>query len=566
MAVVSQLVMWLAVAVAIAPASAGAREAGMQPSRTTADALSSALQPRRLAVVVGVDGYLDPAIPPLRHATADAHAIADQLASPTGGGFDRVIRLTEPGDVTRDRILAELKVLGTSARREDVVVVYFSGHGTLVRRDSGDLSPFLLVHDSRTGDLETSALDLGALRRFFSSMPARRKALIVDACFNGEGKSAVGPSVAEATAQLAADTPFTDLDGLGSGEALLFATTLGRPAREDDELGHGTYTWFLLQALSWETRAADVNGDGLVTAYEAHDWARGQVYERTGGVQLPEAAFRVVGVHDVVLSGRPDQRRDSDLALVFAYLPGDHPYRGASLEVDGRDKGLFPGTVALEPGRHRFVVRDAGGGVVFEGSTTVGPGQSVALDELRALVREDRRQLGVYMGYLGGATRAWRPLWGDGMMAVEVWSATRRGAPPARGLYIGGVLGAGFSPARGVETDNLPDTRTVFWVGPEVGWGRDLRRLRIRVGAQFRATLLPVDRLSNSQYQPAATLESGWLFVSVGPQVRVGYVVTDRISLVFGAVAQVTPLALDRSDPVSARFFGGFSAGVEVGL
>ncbi len=566
MAVGPRIAALVAALVVIAPTGAGAREAGMQPSRNTADELSAVLAPRRIALVVGIDGYLDPAIPPLRHAADDAHAIADQLASPTGGGFDHVIRLTEPGENTRDRILAELKVLGTLARREDVVVVYFSGHGTLVRRDPGDLSPFLLVHDSRTGDLETSALDLEALRRFFSSMPARRKALIIDACFNGEGKSAVGPSLAEASAQLTADTPFTDLDGLGSGEALLFATTLGRPAREDDELGHGTYTWFLLQALSWETRAADVNGDGLVTAYEAHDWARGQVYERTQGVQLPEAAFRVVGVHDVVLSGRPDQRRDSDLALVYAYLPGDHPYRGATIEVDGRDKGLFPGTVALEPGRHRFVVRDAAGAVVFEGSTTVGAGQSVPLEELRALVREDRRQLGAYLGYLGGATQAWRPLWGDGMMAVEVWSATRRGAPPARGLYIGGVLGVGFSPARGAETDTLPDTRTVFWLGPEVGWGRDLRRLRLRVGAQFRATLLPVDRLNDSSYQPAASLESGWLFISMGPQLKVGYVLTDRVSLVFGAVVQVTPLALESSDPVAARFFGGFSAGVEVGL
>lgn len=566
MAIGPRIAALIAVLVALGPVEAGARDAGMLPSRSTADELSAVLAPRRIALVVGVEQYLDPAIPPLHHATADADAMADQLESPTGGGFDRVIRLTEPGDVTRERVLAELKVLGTSARREDMVVVYFSGHGTLVRRDDGDLSPFLLVHDSRTGGLEASALDLEALRRFFSSVPARRKALIIDACFNGEGKSAVGPSVAESVAQLATDTPFTDLDGLGSGEALLFATTLGRPAREDDELGHGTYTWFLLQALSWETRAADINGDGLVTAYEAHDWARGRVYERTDGVQLPEAAFRMVGVHDVVLSGAPDQRRDSDLALVFAYLPGDHPYRGASLEVDGRDKGLFPGTVALEPGRHRFVVRDAGGAVVFEGSTTVSAGQSVPLDELRALVREDRRQLGVYMGYLGGTAQDWRPLWGDGMMAVEVWSATRRGAPPARGLYIGGVLGLGFAPARGIQEDSLPDARSVVWVGPELGWGRDLRRLRIRVGAQFRVTLLPVDRLENGRYQPSDPLEAGWMFVSIGPQLKVGYVLSDRISLVLGAVVQVTPLDLDDSGVTSARFFGGVNAGVEVGL
>ena len=538
----------------------------MDPARSTAEELTRSLEPRRCALVIGVDAYLDPAIPSLRHAVADALAMADQLAAPTGGGFDRVVRLTQPAQVTRERILAEIKVLSTSTRRDDVVVLYFSGHGTLAVRDGGELAPYLLVGDSRTGDLESSALDLGAIRRFFSSIPARRKALIVDACFNGEGKSAVAPSAAELTEQLPLDQPFTDVDGLGSGEALLFATTLGRPAREDDELGHGTYTHFLLQALSWETMAADTNADGLVTAYEAHDWARGKVFERTAGVQLPEAAFRVVGVHDVVLAGAPAQRRASDLALVFAYLPADHPYHGSSLSVDGRDKGLFPGTVAVDPGRHRFVVRDVSGTVIFEGAATVVRGQSLAVEELRALVREDRRQIGVYMGYFAGVSPDWSAVWGDGLVALEAWSSTRRGAPPGRGLYIGGLLGIGLAPQRTVDGTTLGDARPAFWVGPEAGWGRDLRRLRVRIGVQFRATLMPVDRIDADGYQVVSENETGWLFVSAGPAFKVGYVLSDRVSLVASAQLQLTGLDLDGHGPAELQVMGGFGIGVELGL
>ena len=543
-----------------------AAERGMAPARTTSDELARTLGPQRVALVIGIDDYIDPAISPLRHAGADAVAVAEQLAAPTGGGFDRVVCLTGPEEVTRERLLDELKLLGTSARREDVVVLYFSGHGTLALRADGELAPYLLVRDSRPGALDASALELGAIRRFFSSIPARRKALIIDACFNGDGKSAVGPSVAEHTARLSPDRPFTDLDGLGVGEAYLFATTLGRPAREDDELGHGTYTWFLLQALSWETALADVNGDGLVTAYEAHDWARGKVHERTNGVQLPEAAFRVVGVYDVVLAGSPHQRRASDLALVFAYLPGDHPYHGSTLAVDGRDKGLFPGTVAIEPGRHQFAVRDASGTVVFEGTATVAEGQALAVEELRALVREDRRQIGVYVGYLGSASPSWEPIWGNGMFSVEAWSATRRGAPPGRGLYIGGVLGMGVSPRRQTWDHALADTRPAFWAGPEAGWGRDLRRLRFRVGLQFRATLLPVDRLAHGGSGPADIHEAGWLFVSAGPQVKVGIVLSDRVALVTSGQLQITGLDLDWDGRASLVAFGGISAGVELGI
>ncbi len=562
MAVALRTAAWLVALVAlVGPASA---QTGMQPARATADELARTLDPQRVALVIGVDDYLDPAIPDLRHAGADAVALADQLAASTGGGFDRVLCLSAPEDVTRDRILAEIKVLATSVRREDVVVIYFSGHGTLAERVDGELAPFLLLRDSRPGDLVGTALDLAALRRFFSAVPARRKALIVDACFNGDGKSAIGPSAAARTAELSPDRPFTDLDGLGVGEALMFATTLGRPAREDDELGHGTYTAYLLQAMSWETASADVNLDGLVTAYEAHDWARQRVYERTGGVQLPEAAFRVVGVHDVVLSGLPQQRRDSDMALVYAYLPGDHPYHGSTLMVDGRDKGLFPGTVAVDPGLHRFTVRDSGGAVVFDGTATITEGKALAVDELRALVREDRRQIGMYVGWLSGSAPGWKPVWGPGALSIEVWSATRRGAPPARGLYIGGVTGVGLSPTRwGEDGGAVADTRPAFWGGMETGWGRDLRRFRLRTGLQFRMTLLPVDRV---QGVGGDLVENGWLFVSFGPQLRLGYVLSDRVSLVATAQLQLTGLDLEDDGHTEFLAFGGAGLGVELGI
>ena len=44
------------------------RDKGLEPSLSTAAALARALEPRRVALVVGVDAYDDPLFPDLRHA------------------------------------------------------------------------------------------------------------------------------------------------------------------------------------------------------------------------------------------------------------------------------------------------------------------------------------------------------------------------------------------------------------------------------------------------------------------------------------------------------------------
>ena len=542
------------------------RNKGMSPAGTTAEELADALAPRRVALVIGINEYEDPVFGDLAHAVADAEAMGEQLAAGTGGGFDRVVRLTTATDASRGRILSELKLLRRSVRREDVVVVYFSGHGTLVVRSDGTLAPFLLVSDSRSAELQTSALDVAAVQRFFSAIPAQRKALIVDACFNGDGKSALGQEAATAAQALDPDASMTDLARVGSGEALLFATTLGRPAREDDELAHGTYTYYLLESLSWDAGQADLNLDGLVTAYEAHDWARRRVYERTAGIQIPEAAFRVVGVHDVVLAGDPSQRRDSDRALVFAYLPAGHPYHGATLQVDGRDKGVLPGTIVTDSGRHQFTVLGADGSVLFEGSATVSEGQSLAVDDLRALVREDQHQLALHLGYMGGNPDVWGPVMGNGMATVEIWTGIRRTGPRARGLFLGGSLGMGISPARIMGEGRIQDTRMAWWLAPQVGWSKDIRRLRMRLALELRATVLPTDRIGLSGEGDITPWEAGWFFLSGGPSLRLGVVLTDRTALVAGADLQLAYLDVDGDGTAQVNPLGSFLLGIEFGI
>ena len=76
-------------------------------------------------------------------------------------------------------------------------------------------------------------------------------------------------------------------------------------------------------------------------------------------------------------------------------------------------------------------------------------------------------------------------------------------------------------------------------------------------------TLLPVDRV---QGVGGDLVENGWLFVSFGPQLRLGYVLSDRVSLVATAQLQLTGLDLEDDGHTEFLAFGGAGLGVELGI
>ncbi len=223
---------------------------GLRDARSTADELAQAVRSRRVAVLVGVSAYQDPAFPALRFPGDDARALGEILRSPTGGGFDQVLVLATPPETTRARVLQQLTWVTDGLDRQDVLVVYFSGHGTVSPPAAGTPRLYLLGGDARPSDLAGTAIDVSELRAWFARLAPQRKALIVDACFNGRGKSSIDPDLRPQVEEILEATRPPDLSTLGSGEAHLYATTVGRAAFEDEQLGHGVYTHFLLQALS----------------------------------------------------------------------------------------------------------------------------------------------------------------------------------------------------------------------------------------------------------------------------------------------------------------------------
>ena len=536
----------------------GQRDKGFSTSRSTREALDATFAPRKLALVIGVGEYADEAFPSLKWAENDALEVGRILADPEYGGFDRVIRLTQPEDVRRDRVLAELVSLQRDLRRQDTLVVFVSSHGTMTLDAQGEPHLYLVTEDTRPSDLRGTAIELDELQRFFSAIRAERKALILDACYNGEAKSTLQPTVRQRVERLVEPPTLSRKVRLGEAEAHLFASTFGRPAREDDTLEHGVYTYHLLDAMTWGQQEADANDDGVVTVYEAHDHARARTVAYTAGAQVPEAYFRMVGHNDLVLVGTPDARVASEDGTLFWYGPASDDFEGAAVFVDGQEKGLLPGAYPVEPGRHRVRVLGADGGVLQDRTIFVGLADPIALDA----VQERRRS---YSGFVSvqpkvrmGLTDPLLPLVGRVHVGLEAEGGYRfLGA--ARGLTLAGGLGYAPHQAKFVVGSSVSlQPRHVVW--GEAGLGYRFALPRGAVGIGYRARVTGLTALEGAGCAGLAACD-GWVWLTHGAQLEQIVNLGSRWRLRFEQEVGLTAL-----DPLGTGSQAAVDASIAIGL
>lgn len=502
---------------------------GLEPAPTTADLLDATLAPRRVAVLVGVDAYDDPAFVDLRFAGADAAALGERLSAPGSGDFDEVVVLDSLDETSRSRILTTLRTTLRDLTARDTVVVYFSGHGSRVP-DGERWRRFLLARDSEAGDLERTAIDLAALEDWFGTLAPARKALILDTCFSGDGKSVVRPG-AEPTSEsmLIQRTSPRDLD---AGEIHLHATTPGRASFEDPELGHGVYTHFLLQALSWDRQEADLDHDRVVTAWEAHDHARSRTLEWTKNAQSPEATLRVVGLADVILAGRPDTRIERN-AVLYLFGDGTADLSGSRVVIDGQARGSFPGAFAVPPGRHDVSLTSPDGEQVYlDGRMNFVPGRAYSAPAVAVRTRGPNFIAGVSL--TSTHTPVLSSVDADPAVGVEVAMQSRRRQGSTRGLTLSGAVGAAWS-----SSHTGPRRSLTSHLG--IGWTALRGPGRVYLGVGASTLVVPA-----ASERPGAVLGGqGWYLTTFGPELAVGLLLADPVDLELAVRPRLGALDLD---------------------
>lgn len=244
------------------------------------------------AVVIGISEYVDTRIPALRYAAADAKAFYNWLISSQGGKYaPSRVKLLLNRDATGKNIKNALFVWLKQAIEEDVVTIYFAGHGSPESPDSQNnlfLFPYNTQYDNiaSTGfpmwDIET------ALKRFIK---ARKVIVIADACHSG----GVGQSfdIARRAARAIKINPISSglqsLSQIGHGVCVISASDDKQFSQEDRKWGggHGVFTYFLLNGLKGD---ADYSGDGRVTLGELIPYLSEQVRRETRNAQCPTVA------------------------------------------------------------------------------------------------------------------------------------------------------------------------------------------------------------------------------------------------------------------------------------
>jgi len=427
--------------------AAAGRDAGSPSS------LDEALAPRRVALVVGVQDYADPDLQGLRFPAKDAEDMGRVLRDAQAGGFDTVEVLS--GEVDALGFWQAFERVTAGIDRDDLFLVFLAGHGTLGPDGKSGSALYFLPSDADLDRYDLTGIRMSDLEDAMQALPVRRRVLMLDACHSGVGRSTLSSEVLGWLGALRGPAPAPATRRVGKYDARLFAADLRQPAREDDALGNGVYTHFLVEGLAG---AGDLDGDGLVSVRELHEHAASRTMQHTGGEQVPRIETAEVGAGALFLAGDPSTRRDAENAILtgLAGLP-----EGVVVQVDGAERGAI-----LAPGRHRVTLTDADQAFV-DTAVHFRAGQAT---DVRELLRGRQSRWNVGLG-LGWAPSAWTPAAHLGL-DVQVQPRDKGGGRPVAGLSV--AAGAGELPDLGRATVVSGLAWTGWRQGADVGWAPTL--------------------------------------------------------------------------------------------
>ncbi|MBE9129495.1 MULTISPECIES: caspase, EACC1-associated type [unclassified Coleofasciculus] len=215
---------------------------------------------KKIALLIGVSEYGD-GLTTLLTPPNDVVAMQRVLQSPALGQFDEVKSLINPDLVTMQRAI---KMLFASCKKEDLVLLFFSGHG--ITDDDSNL--YLTTHITAKDDFEATAVPANFVHLVMNNSYARRQVIILDCCYSGafaEGwrTKSVGVNIKK---QLGAE-----------GRVVLTSSTATQTSFEQEGESLSLYTKYLVEGI--ETGEADYDKDGIIYVRELHEYAKEKVQE-----------------------------------------------------------------------------------------------------------------------------------------------------------------------------------------------------------------------------------------------------------------------------------------------
>ena len=232
-------------------------------------------------LAIGINEYENDALN-LNYARKDASEFVKKIRKNKGTIFNEVETLTlYDRQATRKNILDYLEFVINQAQPNDVFIMYYAGHGSLIENDFHIIpTECTRLYDDIT--VREQAISADYLQQQLTKIGALKQIIILDACQSGAGAAllAVRGGIEEkAIAQLSRSAGVHVLASSGSEQF----------AAEFDQLGHGLFTYILLKAMDGEADGSPE--DGKVTVYEIKSFLDALVPELSkslkGNAQYP---------------------------------------------------------------------------------------------------------------------------------------------------------------------------------------------------------------------------------------------------------------------------------------
>ena len=218
------------------------------------------------AVVIGISSYNH--MPVLRYTDDDAYHMYAFLKSPEGGALDdQHIRILVDEEATLQNIKTTMASLFGKAGPNDLIMLYFSGHGL-----RGSFLPFDF-------DGYRNKLYHEELNAIMKQSPAKFKLCIADACHSGSLLAMRGGSQPQLLANY-----YNSLAKASPGTALIMSSKSDETSLESSGLRQGVFSHFLIRGLKGE---GDTNNDKRITVQELYNFVSLNVRTYTGNLQSP---------------------------------------------------------------------------------------------------------------------------------------------------------------------------------------------------------------------------------------------------------------------------------------
>ncbi len=306
--------------------------------------------PAQRGLVIGINQY--PLLPPERQLTGcvnDAHLMHSLLQQPFGFAAEHLSLLTD-AEATRDNILGALKTLVESTAKDDIVVVYFAGHGSqmtdLEYDEPSGYDSTIMPHDSGgwRGNNRDITDDEIALQLEALAARTRFITLIFDCCHSGT-----------ITRDSGSDVPVRSVPpDTRTREELLKERT---PLAPREQQASGPSGWFAVS-------------ESHVLIAGCRDTEESAEYRATiDGKIVPHGALTWHLTREMLKAGPTTTYRDvfeTAAAQVTAYSSSQHP------QMEGKGDRVLFGTSEFEPMRYLPVTTRNGERVTFSAGAAHG--------------------------------------------------------------------------------------------------------------------------------------------------------------------------------------------------